>query len=115
MVETVAQQDYRLVAGALHALAGRGRGPAPPSLAAAAWILGANSGDIEAAWREVFDAAGIAAPTPGLVTTSVEFCRSTLRQNRHLSVLPTGLIGSDLEIRAGWSCCRRPASPGAVP
>jgi DNA-binding transcriptional LysR family regulator len=96
-VETVSQQDYRLVAGASHALAGPGADLAPQSLAAASWILGANSGDIEAAWREVFDAAGIAAPTPGLVTTSVEFCRSTLRQNRHLSVLPTGLIGSDLE------------------
>jgi DNA-binding transcriptional LysR family regulator len=27
----------------------------------------------------------------------VEFCRGTLRQDGHLSVLPTGLIGSDLE------------------
>lgn len=96
-VETVAQQDYRLVSGARHALASAGADLSPPSLAATAWILGANSGDVEAAWREVFDAAGVAAPTPGLVTTSVEFCRSTLRQNRHLSVLPTGLIGSDLE------------------
>lgn len=96
-VETVSQQDYRLVAGARHPLAGAAADLTPQSLATAAWILGANSGGVEAAWREFFDTAGIAAPTPELVTTSVEFCRSTLRQGRHLSVLPTGLIGSDLE------------------
>jgi DNA-binding transcriptional LysR family regulator len=95
--ETLALQEYRIIAGAAHPLARAAAAPTVAQLAAAAWVLGANAGDVEAAWREPFDAAGLPSPRPALVTTSVEFCRSMLRRGRHLSVLPTGLIGSDLE------------------
>jgi LysR family transcriptional regulator of gallate degradation len=95
-VETLSQQDYRIVAGAHHPLATAGTPPAVEQLAAAAWVLGTNSGDVELAWRETFDSAGLPPPQPELVTSSVEFCREVLRRGRHLSVLPTGLITAEL-------------------
>lgn len=95
-VETLSQQEYRVVAGAAHPLANAGTAPTLAQLAAAAWVQGANSGDIEAAWLEAFDAAGVAPPEPALVTSSVEFCRELLRRGRYLSVLPLGLIAGDL-------------------
>jgi DNA-binding transcriptional LysR family regulator len=96
-VETLSQQDYRIVAGAGHPLASAAAAPTVPQLAVAAWVLGTNSGDIELAWREAFESAGYPPPQPELVTSSVEFCREVLRRDRHLSVLPTGLIAGDLE------------------
>lgn len=112
-VETLSQQDYGIVAGASHPLALGARAPTAAQLAASAWVLGANSGDIESAWRETFESAGVAPPQPEMVTTSVEFCREVLRRGRHLSVLPAGLIAADLAAGrlvtlpvAGFGCQR---------
>ena len=95
--ETLRLEDYLVVAAGTHPLA-RVAGALPTTqLAAADWVLGANSGDVEAAWREVFEASGLAQPTPRLVTTSVEFCRTVLARGRHVSVLPRSLVAAGLE------------------
>lgn len=94
--ETLRLEDYCVVAASTHPLA-RTAGPIPTArLATAEWVLGANSGDVEAAWREVFEADGLAQPTPRLVTTSVEFCRNMLARGRHVSVLPRSLVAAGL-------------------
>ena len=90
--ETLTQQDYRLIAARSHPLAGRKRPLTAAELGGCAWVLGANSGDVEAAWREAFDSEGLPLPRPGLVTTSIEFCRAILMRGQHLSILPLGLI-----------------------
>ncbi len=95
--EALRLEDYCVVAASSHPLA-RTAGPlSTTQLAAADWVLGANSGDVEAAWREVFEAAGLAQPTPRLVTTSVEFCRNMLARGRHVSVLPRSLVSAGME------------------
>jgi LysR family nitrogen assimilation transcriptional regulator len=94
--ETLRLEDYLVVAASTHPLAGAAAPLPTATLAAADWVLGANSGDVEAAWREVFEASGIAQPEPRLVTTSVEFCRNVLARGRHVSVLPRGLVAAAL-------------------
>jgi LysR family transcriptional regulator, nitrogen assimilation regulatory protein len=94
--ETLRLEEYLAVAASTHPLA---HAPGPlqtATLAAAEWVLGANSGDVEAAWREVFEAADLAQPEPRVVTTSVEFCRTVLARGRHVSVLPRGLVAAAL-------------------
>lgn len=88
--ETLRLEHYLAVAGANHPLASARFPLDTATLAAADWVLGASSGDVGAAWREVFEASGIPQPTPRLVTTSVEFCRNVLARGRHVSVLTRG-------------------------
>jgi LysR family transcriptional regulator of abg operon len=94
--ETLMQNDYRVLAGCGHPLAVRGGGCSTPELAHADWVLGSNAGDVEAAWREAFESAGVPAPAARCTTTSVEFCRRLLERNGHLSILPTALVGREL-------------------
>jgi len=94
--ETLTHQDYRLIAARSHRLTHSGRALDLADLDGCEWVLGANSGDVEAAWREVFDSAGLPLPQPSLVTTSIEFCRGVLMRGQHLSVLPLGLIEQDI-------------------
>jgi DNA-binding transcriptional LysR family regulator len=94
--ETLMQNDYRVLAGRAHPLAQR-RGPLSTlELAGADWLLGSDAGDIDAAWREAFESAGVAPPTARCSTTSVEFCRRLLERDGHLSILPVTLVEREL-------------------
>lgn len=97
--ETLMQNEYRVLAGRAHPLARRGGPCGTEELAAADWVLGSNAGDVEAAWREAFETAGLPPPEARCTTTSVEFCRQLLAHGRHLSILPTTLV--DRELRDG--------------
>lgn len=97
--ETLMQHDYRVLAARGHPLAVRGAPCSTVELAAAEWVLGRNAGDVEAAWREAFESAGIPPPTARCTTTSVEFCRRLLERGGHLSILPVTLV--DRALRDG--------------
>ena len=94
--ETLMQNDYRVLAGCGHPLARRGGTCSTAELARADWVLGGNAGDVEAAWREAFESAGVPPPASRCTTTSVEFCRRLLERNEHLSILPVTLARREL-------------------
>jgi DNA-binding transcriptional LysR family regulator len=97
--ETLLQNGYRVLAGRGHPLARRGGACTTAELARADWVLGGNAGDVEAAWREAFETAGLPPPEARCTTTSVEFCRRLLERGGHLSILPMSLV--DRELRDG--------------
>ena len=97
--ETLLQNGYRVLAGRGHPLARRGGACSTAELARADWVLGGNAGDVEAAWREAFETAGLPPPEARCTTTSVEFCRRLLERGGHLSILPMSLV--DRELRDG--------------
>jgi LysR family cyn operon transcriptional activator len=94
--ETLGYESYRIIAGRDHPLCQHVGDLTPRELAAHPWIRGSNLGDIEAAWREPFDSAGVALPEFRIETSSIEFCRALLAHGRHLTVLPTSLIAPEL-------------------
>jgi LysR family transcriptional regulator of abg operon len=94
--ETLMQNDYRVLAGCGHPLARRGGTCSTAELARADWVLGGNAGDVEAAWREAFESAGVPPPASRCTTTSVEFCRRLLERSGHLSILPVTLARREL-------------------
>jgi DNA-binding transcriptional LysR family regulator len=94
--EALGQQAYGVIANANHPLC-RKRTCTSRDLARNDWILGTNLGSVEEAWRESFTQAGLAAPIPTLVTSSLEFCRNALRSSDRLSVLPLTLVEADLD------------------
>ncbi len=94
--EALGQQAYGVIANGNHPLC-RKRSLTARDLLRSEWILGSNLGFVEAAWREAFSQAGLVPPTPTLVTSSLEFCRNTLRSSTRLSVLPLALVEADLD------------------
>lgn len=94
--EALGQQAYGVIANGNHPLC-RKRNVSARDLARNEWILGSNLGTVETAWREAFIQAGLPAPVPTLVTSSLEFCRNTLRSSERLSVLPLALVEADLD------------------
>ena len=94
--ETLGHESYRIIAGHKHPLCTATKEITLEDLTAYSWIRGSNSGDVEAAWREPFESAGLAPPHFSIETSSIEFCRTLLEHGRHLTVLPTALLGPDL-------------------
>lgn len=94
--ETLGHESYRIIAGHKHPLCTATKEITLEDLTAYPWIRGSNSGDVEAAWREPFESAGLAPPHFSIETSSIEFCRTLLEHGRHLTVLPTALLGPDL-------------------
>lgn len=94
--ETLGHEPYRIVVGRTHPLATATKEITPEELVVYPWIRGSNSGDVEAAWREPFESAGLAPPHFSIETSSIEFCRTLLEHGRHLTVLPTALVAPDL-------------------
>ena len=94
--ETLGHESYRIIAGNKHPLCTATKEITLEDLTAYSWIRGSNSGDVEAAWREPFESAGLAPPHFSIETSSIEFCRTLLEHGRHLTVLPTALLGPDL-------------------
>ena len=94
--ETLGHESYRIIAGRRHPLCAATKEIIPEDLTSYPWIRGSNSGDVEAAWREPFESAGLAPPHFSIETSSIEFCRTLLEYGRHLTVLPTALLGPDL-------------------
>jgi DNA-binding transcriptional LysR family regulator len=94
--ETLGHESYRIIAGNKHPLCTATKEITLEDLTAYPWIRGSNSGDVEAAWREPFESAGLAPPHFSIETSSIEFCRTLLEHGRHLTVLPTALLGPDL-------------------
>jgi len=94
--ETLGHEPYRIIVGGNHPLCRSTKEITPQDLTAYPWIRGSNSGDVEAAWREPFESAGLAPPQFSIETSSIEFCKTLLEHGRHLTVLPTALIGPDL-------------------
>jgi DNA-binding transcriptional LysR family regulator len=95
--EILAHEDYRIIAAPCHPLAQRAGSVSTRELAAVAWLLGSDSGDLDAAWREAFESAGLAPPSARVLTTSVEFARSLLLNGTHIMILPLGLVADALE------------------
>ncbi len=98
MRETLCEDEYVIVCGAAHPLAGEGT-ISVKDLAGMRWIVGRNHGEVESAWAALFDEAGLARPKAAIETNSIEFCRATLCAGEHLSVLTRSLI--DDELRSG--------------
>ncbi|MEY3712654.1 MAG: hypothetical protein RL321_274 [Pseudomonadota bacterium] len=94
--ETLGHESYRIVVGKKHPLSAATKEITLDDLSAHPWIRGSNSGDVEAAWREPFESAGLAPPHFSIETSSIEFCRTLLEHGRHLTILPTALVGPDL-------------------
>ena len=94
--ETLGHESYRIIAGRKHPLCAATQEITLEDLTAYPWIRGSNSGDVEAAWREPFESAGLAPPHFSIETSSIEFCRTLLEHGRHLTILPTALLGPDL-------------------
>ncbi|MGA0054651.1 MAG: substrate-binding domain-containing protein, partial [Steroidobacteraceae bacterium] len=94
--ETLGHESYRIIAGRKHPLCVATQEITLEDLTAYPWIRGSNSGDVEAAWREPFESAGLAPPHFSIETSSIEFCRTLLEHGRHLTILPTALLGPDL-------------------
>ena len=94
--ETLGHESYRIIAGHKHPLCTATKEITLEDLTAYPWIRGSNSGDVEAAWREPFESAGLAPPHFSIETSSIEFCRTLLEHGRHLTVLPTALLGPHL-------------------
>ena len=94
--EALGQQAYGVIANGNHLL-GRKRNITARDLQRNDWIFGSNLGAVETAWREAFRQAGLTAPLPTLVTSSLEFCRNALRSSERLSVLPLALVEADLD------------------
>ncbi len=55
------------------------------------WVLGRNTGWLQAAIEESFGAAGVNPPQPGIMTTSVLFVLTALKQSDYLAILPRSL------------------------
>ena len=55
------------------------------------WVLGRNTGWLQAAIEESFAAAGVNQPQPGIMTTSVLFALTTLAHSDYLAILPRSL------------------------
>jgi DNA-binding transcriptional LysR family regulator len=94
--ETLGHESYRIIVGKKHPLSAATKETTLDDLSAHPWIRGSNSGDVEAAWREPFESAGLAPPHFSIETSSIEFCRTLLEHGRHLTILPTALVGPDL-------------------
>ncbi len=94
--ETLGHEPYRIIAGRKHPLCATTKEITPEDLTRYPWIRGSNSGDVEAAWRESFESAGLAPPHVSIETSSIEFCLTLLEHGRHLTVLPMALLGPDL-------------------
>ena len=94
--ETLGHESYRIIVGKKHPLSAATKEITLDDLSAHPWIRGSNSGDVEAAWREPFESAGLAPPHFSIETSSIEFCRTLLEHGRHLTILPTALVGPDL-------------------
>jgi len=94
--ETLGHESYRLIAAPQHPLAMSHASITVAEAATAQWVLGSNSGDVEAAWRDAFETASVAPPINRSETDSLEFCRSLLILGRHVSVLPTALVQREL-------------------
>jgi DNA-binding transcriptional LysR family regulator len=78
-------------------------------LEGAHWVLGRNTDLLNDTIEEAFIAAGLTAPQPGIMTTSVLFALTALRQSDKLAILPyslcdafSSLIWKDLSA-GNWS------------
>lgn len=94
--ETLGYEPYRVIAGRDHPLCTHEGDITSQDLLSYPWIRGSNAGDIEAAWCEAFESEGLAPPQFSIETSSIEFCIALLEHSRHLTLLPTTLLGSDL-------------------
>ena len=57
--EILTHEDYRIIAAPSHPLAQRPGSISTRELAAVSWLLGSDSGDVDAAWREAFVFCGL--------------------------------------------------------
>lgn len=96
--EVLCQDEYAVFAGARNPL-GRRDDMTAADLAERPWLLGRNLGDVAAAWQSAWDRARLRPPTPVIETTSLEFCRQALAAGPYLTVLPRGLVASDVAAR----------------
>ena len=60
-------------------------------LHSAQWLVGRNTELLQDAIQDDFERAGVPAPQPGLMTTSVLFALSALSKSDYLSILPKSL------------------------
>lgn len=96
--EVLCHDEYAVFAGARNPL-GRRDDLSASDLAGRPWLLGRNLGDVAAAWQAAWDRARLPPPTPVIETTSLEFCRQALAAGPYLTVLPRGLVASDVAAR----------------
>lgn len=96
--EVLCHDEYAVFAGARNPL-GRRDDLTAADLADRPWLLGRNLGDVAAAWQSAWDRARLPPPSPVIETTSLEFCRQALATGPYLTVLPRGLVASDVAAR----------------
>jgi DNA-binding transcriptional LysR family regulator len=93
--ETLGEDEYVIVCGAGHPLAGE-REVSVADLAGMRWIAGHNLGEVDSEWAALFDEAGVARPKAAIETDSIEFCRTAISTEEYLSVLTRSLIEDEL-------------------
>lgn len=96
--EVLCHDEYAVFAGARNPL-GRRDDLTAADLVDRPWLLGRNLGDVAAAWQSAWDRARLRPPSPVIETTSLEFCRQALATGPYLTVLPRGLVASDVAAR----------------
>ncbi|MCW5581056.1 MAG: LysR family transcriptional regulator [Luteimonas sp.] len=93
--ETLAHDEYRVLASASHPLA-RQRDLRAGQLLEQPWIFGRRLGAVETAFRQRFHEAGLEPPLDTLVTGSPEFLRAMVGDGGYLTLLPSRLAQAEL-------------------
>lgn len=90
--ETIGSEPWVVAGRCGHPALTRARGL--PDLAGQRWLIGSNTATLDAAIAASFAAAGLSAPAPGTVTTSIAFAGMALRESDDLAVLPRNLVAA---------------------
>lgn len=93
--EQLMHDEYRVLAGARHPLAGE-RGIGARRLLEQPWIFGRRLGAVEQAFRQRFAEAGLDPPAHTMETGSPEFLRAMVSEGGHLTLLPSRLAHAEL-------------------
>jgi DNA-binding transcriptional LysR family regulator len=92
--EVLCYEEFRVIAGADHPLAGRAE-VGHAELLEHPWILGRKLGAVEEALAASFEDLDLPRPVAAIETNSTEFLRSMLLKGRHLCVLPADLFAAE--------------------
>ncbi|WEN14148.1 LysR family transcriptional regulator [Rhodanobacter sp. AS-Z3] len=92
--DVLMQDEYRIMAGARHPLAGRRVNSV--DLLQYPWIVGRRLGSVEVEFRQRFVEAGLTAPASVIESSSAEFLRALVSADHYLTLLPSLLVHDEL-------------------
>lgn len=93
--DVLLQDEYRVMAGVTHPLAGRRVNGA--ELLQYPWIVGRRLGPVEVEFRQRFAEAGLPGPASVIESSSIEFLRALVSADQYLTLLPSLLVHDVLQ------------------